>query len=240
VLLAVLLALSLAMSPALDLPSTAPGLGPDEGVFLTTTADDGSRAVYFVARGARHSIVEADMQAELRVNPLWPVRTVGRDAVLAYPEASPIGSARTNLITASVADSEPAEAAPAIAEVEPSTYVLKRGDTLTQISRAYGTTVDAILHANGISNPNRIYAGQALVIPIGDAPLVAHDEADAEAVAEEPSADILTHTVQRGESAIAIARRFGVDVEHLLAANNVADRNRIYAGQTLTIPGSSS
>jgi len=238
-------------------------MGRDEGVFLTTAADDGSRAVYFVARGARHSILEADLQAELRANPLRPVRSVQRDEVLAYPEASPIGSARPGLVVAPSLVAE-AEARPVLAEVddvqavvddaaaagiEPTTHVLQRGDNLTRISRAYGTTVEAILQANGISNANLIYAGQALVIPVGAPAQLAESEptlpasaetfdVPEEAVAEDPSdASAITHTVQRGESAIAIARRFGVDVDHLLGANNVADRNRIYAGQTLTIPG---
>ena len=172
-LLAAILALSLALSgqtPKSTLPPTQPGLGRDEGVFLTTSADDGSRAIYFVARGARYSILESDLQVELRLNPLWPVRGVERDEVLAYPEASPIGSARAGLVLtpapAIEAEAEPltADVEPA-AEVAPTTYVLKRGDNLTHISRAYGTSVEAILHANGISNGNLIYAGQTLTIP---------------------------------------------------------------------------
>src|SRR5687768_5074453 len=111
VLLSVLLALALAFSGQTPsaLPQTQPGLGRDEGVFLATTADDGSRAIYFVARGARHSIMEADLQAELRTNPLWPVRSVERDEVLAYPEASPVGSARAGLLGSVLADASPEE-----------------------------------------------------------------------------------------------------------------------------------
>lgn len=45
------------------------------------------------------------------------------------------------------------------------TYTVKSGDTLSGIASKYGTTVNAIASANGISNPNLIYAGQVLTIP---------------------------------------------------------------------------
>lgn len=45
-------------------------------------------------------------------------------------------------------------------------YVVGRGDTLATIARRFGTTVSAISAANGIANPNLIFAGQRLVIPI--------------------------------------------------------------------------
>lgn len=44
-------------------------------------------------------------------------------------------------------------------------HVVKSGQNLTTIARGYGLTVAAIAHANNISNPSRIYAGQRLTIP---------------------------------------------------------------------------
>jgi tetratricopeptide (TPR) repeat protein len=44
------------------------------------------------------------------------------------------------------------------------TYVVRRGDTLYSIARRHGTTVQAIMAANGLSNYN-IYVGQWLYIP---------------------------------------------------------------------------
>ena len=43
-------------------------------------------------------------------------------------------------------------------------YVVRRGDTLYSIARRYGTTVQAIMAANGLTNYN-IYVGQQLRIP---------------------------------------------------------------------------
>jgi LysM repeat protein len=246
-----------------------------------TAADDGSRVIYFIAQNMRHSITVADLQLEQQVNPLWPVRYSSRDEILAFAEGAPVANARTGLLGAAVAaaPSTPVEEAPAAPEavaqapieaptvaqapavaqpvaVEPSAYLVRPGDNLTHIARDHGTTIDAILAANGISNANRVYAGLTLVIPgtaatPDEVPAVAEPEpavaqspvAPAQTVVEpEPVADVpedaeaTTYLVKPGDSAILIARRFGVDVDVLLTANGVANRNRVYAGQTLTIP----
>lgn len=44
-------------------------------------------------------------------------------------------------------------------------YTVQRGDTLYRIARRCGVSVDAIVSANGITNRNRIYTGQRLIIP---------------------------------------------------------------------------
>ena len=44
-------------------------------------------------------------------------------------------------------------------------YTVQRGDTLSQIARRYNTTVDAIVAANRIANPNLIHVGNRFVIP---------------------------------------------------------------------------
>ncbi|ADL11629.1 DUF3794 and LysM peptidoglycan-binding domain-containing protein [Acetohalobium arabaticum] len=44
-------------------------------------------------------------------------------------------------------------------------YVVQPGDTLYKIARRYGTTIDAIVEANDIPDPDRIDVGQKLCIP---------------------------------------------------------------------------
>ena len=46
-----------------------------------------------------------------------------------------------------------------------TTHKIKPGEYLTGIAQQYGTTADAIAKANGITNPNLIYAGATLTIP---------------------------------------------------------------------------
>jgi soluble lytic murein transglycosylase-like protein len=52
------------------------------------------------------------------------------------------------------------------------THVVRAGEHLTGIARHYGVSIGAIVSANGIVNPSRIFAGQRLTIP-GSAPAAA-------------------------------------------------------------------
>ncbi|MEM6280674.1 MAG: LysM peptidoglycan-binding domain-containing protein [Chloroflexota bacterium] len=45
------------------------------------------------------------------------------------------------------------------------TYTVLPGDTLTRIARVNNTSVNALVAANNIPNPDRIFVGQQLVIP---------------------------------------------------------------------------
>ncbi|MBD3366714.1 MAG: LysM peptidoglycan-binding domain-containing protein [Candidatus Eisenbacteria bacterium] len=44
-------------------------------------------------------------------------------------------------------------------------HTVQRGETLATIASQYGVTVQSIVQANGISDPNRIAVGQKLIIP---------------------------------------------------------------------------
>ena len=57
----------------------------------------------------------------------------------------------------------PARAAPN----QRTVYIVRAGDALYSIARAYGVDVWALASTNGIANPDRIYAGQRPVIPKG-------------------------------------------------------------------------
>lgn len=45
------------------------------------------------------------------------------------------------------------------------THTVQPGETVTQIAKQYGITVDDIVAANNLSNPNQVQAGQQLLIP---------------------------------------------------------------------------
>jgi LysM repeat protein len=51
-------------------------------------------------------------------------------------------------------------------------YVVQQGDTLSGLAEDFGTTVEELMAANGLTDPNAIQAGQTLIIPglIGGAP----------------------------------------------------------------------
>ena len=47
----------------------------------------------------------------------------------------------------------------------PVYHVVRAGQNLTQIARYYGVSVQSIVNANNLWNPNLIYTGQTLYIP---------------------------------------------------------------------------
>lgn len=113
---------------------------------------------------------------------------------------------------------------------ESVTHVVTHGDTLYRIALRYGTTVDALAHENDITNVQSIFAGQVLTIP-GLEPPTSSDNVENPLVAPAP----IKHTVQWGETVSTIAQRYGISVDQVLAANNLANANMIYQGQVLQI-----
>ncbi len=49
----------------------------------------------------------------------------------------------------------------------PPVHIVVAGDTLGRLSEFYGVTVEDIMAANGMDNPNIISVGQQLIIPVG-------------------------------------------------------------------------
>ncbi|MHB8890575.1 MAG: LysM peptidoglycan-binding domain-containing protein [Candidatus Limnocylindrales bacterium] len=74
--------------------------------------------------------------------------------------ASPIGTP-TSSASASAAPAPTVTPVPSTAR----TYKVKSGDTLGSIAAQFGTTVKAIVAANGIEDPSLIRVGQVLIIP---------------------------------------------------------------------------
>jgi LysM repeat protein len=120
--------------------------------------------------------------------------------------------------------------------VTAATYVVRPGDTLWGISRQFGTTVDAIVQANNIPNPNLIYAGQVLEVPTG--PTTPPPTGPTPQPPPPPPTGTVTYVVQPGDTLSKIARQFNTTVQALAQANNIANPNLIFVGQVLLIPGS--
>lgn len=100
------------------------------------------------------------------------------------------------------------------------TYRVAPGDTLFLIAQRHGTTVEYLMRQNGLSDAT-IYPGQTLELGKNSR---AGDSSPGGA-----------HLVRPGESLYIIARRYGVSVEALKAANGLSG-NYIEAGQRLVIP----
>ncbi|MBV9121503.1 MAG: LysM peptidoglycan-binding domain-containing protein [Chloroflexi bacterium] len=86
--------------------------------------------------------------------------------------AAPTPTATTVVTAAAaptVAQPTPVQAAPT-ATASGNSYTVKSGDTLSGIAGANNTTVDAIVKANNMDDPNKLQVGQKLIIPAGSAP----------------------------------------------------------------------
>jgi LysM repeat protein len=109
-------------------------------------------------------------------------------------------------------------------------HVVQRGQTLSSIALRYGTTVSALVRANGLRNANFIYVGQRLIIPGGGG-------GSSRGGGSVPSGGTV-HVVQRGQTLASIALRYGTTVAAISSANGIRNPNLIYVGQRLVIPSS--
>ncbi len=122
---------------------------------------------------------------------------------------------------------------PAVAAT-PGMIVVNWGDTLFSIAARSGTTIDALVRANGLPNPNFVYAGQRLVVPSGNT------IPNAPAPAGQPASAPINgnvYTVVAGDTLASVASRFGTTVSAVMQTNGLYNPDFIYTGQRLSIPG---
>ena len=122
-----------------------------------------------------------------------------------------------------------------VATANADTITVQAGDTLSKLARANGTTVDALVKANGISNPNLIFVGQQLQTE-GTANAAASAQPAATPAASAPAATANgTYTVKAGDTLNRIAAANGTSVAALAAANGIQNINLITVGQVLKL-----
>jgi len=115
-----------------------------------------------------------------------------------------------------------------VAQRPDTVYTVRRGDTLSTIARRFGVRQSELVALNGLRSRHYLRIGQRLRLPGGDGGAVA-------SVAD--LADFDGHyRVRRGDTLSAIARRFGVGLAELAAANDLRNRHRLRVGQELVVP----
>ena len=122
-----------------------------------------------------------------------------------------------------------------ILPVSGTLHTVVEGDTVIDLAERYGLIPEEIIAVNRLEEPYLIFPGQKLVIPEVPA------EARQQPTAPEPQPlakplQPLTHDVAAGDTASAIAARFGVSLASLLAANDLEATQPLRVGQTLTVP----
>ena len=99
-------------------------------------------------------------------------------------------------------------------------YTVRRGDTLSKIANRYGITVNEIVLLNNIKDPNLIYVGQQLRIPLDNSINQMQN---------------VYYRVQRGDRLWRIAKRYRTTVSNIARLNGIRNPNLIFVGQILRI-----
>jgi len=111
-------------------------------------------------------------------------------------------------------------------------HLIVRGDTLSRIAARYGTTIQHLMSANGLSS-SRILAGRTLRVPCS-----ARQTASASPPVPQVSKGVpgATYRVRPGDTLSGIALLYHTTVQAIMGGNGLTNPHHIYAGQVLQIP----
>ncbi len=109
-------------------------------------------------------------------------------------------------------------------------YTVQYGDTLSQIARKYGKSVEDLAALNGIKDVNYILAGQELIIDYDS--LVDNPPIEASSSKTEN----VIYRIKPGDTLTKISNMYGVSIQDIAKANNIQNIDLIYADVDLIIP----
>ena len=138
------------------------------------------------------------------------------------------GISNPNVITAGQSLRLPGSSTAAAGSARGGSVTVQPGDTLSDIADRQGVSLNQLMQANGITNPNILVAGQKLVLP---------GSRRATAAAAPRALPTAPYTVKSGETLSEIADRFGTSTERLIKINGISNPNLVVAGTRLAIPG---
>ncbi len=136
----------------------------------------------------------------------------------------------------------------AIATAPADTYVVKRGDTLSGISRKTGVPINELKKINNLKN-SKLAIGQKLVLRVNETPVIVETQqviASAGSIDEKKNQDHQIvqpartiyinryHTIKKGDSLSKIARKYGATVTTIKRLNNLKS-NTIHPGKTIIV-----
>ncbi len=147
-----------------------------------------------------------------------PAETVALPTATPTPEPTPeeIGGGITPTAAPQVTQPAP---------TGPRTHVVQAGENLFRIALRYGTSVEALTQANGITNPSFIYVGQRLKIPGTSEPSPSPAPGGGK-----------VHVVQPGENLFRIALKYNYSYWYLAQYNGISNPNFLSVGQEIRIP----
>ncbi len=94
-------------------------------------------------------------------------------------------------------------------------YTVQSGDSIGSIASDFGVSVNTVIWANNLKNPDILSLGEVLKIP--------------------PVTGII-HTVQNGDTVASIAKKYKADSGKILSFNDLTDNQALQTGNELMVP----
>ena len=99
--------------------------------------------------------------------------------------------------------------------LETSVYVVRKGDSISQIAEMFGVSVNTILWANDMKKNDKLVPGDVLfILPVSG----------------------LEHTVTKGQTLKSIAKLYKADLSEIAQYNGIAENEKLAVGDKLMIP----
>jgi len=166
-----------------------------------------------------------------KLNDMGVDDTLGVGVVLNLPQGKrqgehPIASAPANRSRTVVLSVAPRPAAP----VRSPVHVVRQGDTLSGIAKAYAVTPEELRRWNDLGPRARLLPGRSLRVAIHASKTTA-EAGGASKVSDRP----VRYRIKRGDTLWEIARSHEVTPEELRRSNDLTHRAKLRVGQELTI-----
>lgn len=118
-------------------------------------------------------------------------------------------------------------------------YVVQKGDSLYGIAKRFRVGQKTLIQRNALGEGGRIVTGQTLFIPLRNVETTFAATTPTSVAVSVPTTTVTArfHTVQRGETAYRIAKKYGIKLDVLATANALDANYSLRLGQQLTIPG---
>ena len=105
-------------------------------------------------------------------------------------------------------------------------HIVQPGETLSQIARQYGTSVESLQELNDLPDANYVWYGQRLLI----------DEGATAAPAPQDDEVYQVYTVQPGDTLFRLAGKHGISLSKLMSINGISSEAWLSLGQELLVP----
>ena len=160
---------------------------------------------------------DAAAAADIIPSSSTPALVAVRNANPNAPAASPLPtSGDSALVAYSGPNGSPGDSVVRPAAEQITTYIVREGDTLSEIASSHGVSVNTIIWANDLKNARDVHPGDTLLIlPVSG----------------------VEHKVTKGETLQSLAKKYGGDANEIVAYNGLDAGAPLVAGTAIIIPG---